>query len=45
MKKLLAILLVALMFVPVIGAERITEEVEIRGTVATETFEYNYTSL
>lgn len=44
MKKLLAILLIAIMSVSMVGAERITEDVEIRGTVATGTFEYNYTS-
>ena len=44
MKKLLAILLIAIMSVSMVGAERITEDVEIRGTVATGTFEYDYTS-
>lgn len=44
MKKIVAILLIALMSVSVIGAERITEEVEIRGTVVTGNFDYDYSS-
>lgn len=44
--KTIAILLIATMMLalPMVSAERITEEVEIRGSVATGTFTYNYTS-
>jgi len=45
MKTLLAaIMIVALLMLAPAGAERITEDVEIRGSVATGTFEYDYTS-
>lgn len=44
LKTIFAVLLIALMIVPTIGAERVTQDVEIRGTVVNDSTMYNYTS-
>jgi S-layer protein (TIGR01567 family) len=44
MKQILAVLMIALLMIAPISAERITEDVEIRGTVAVGDFDYDYAS-